>query len=111
VHRSERRRCPGTLRCGRAFVCIPNGGEHLMCSFGVADTVEDGDWTQMKSNLSHIYIWFRLGLTSSQCIYMVQFRRERDKKREREVCYRGGQAIALERVTCPSFSSHIMRTR
>jgi hypothetical protein len=31
--------------------------------------------------------------------------------REREVCYRGGQAIALERVTCPSFSSHIMRTR
>jgi hypothetical protein len=33
------------------------------------------------------------------------------REREREVCYRGGQAIALERVTCPSFSSHIMRTR
>jgi hypothetical protein len=32
-------------------------------------------------------------------------------EKEREVCYRGGQAIALERVTCPSFSSHIMRTR
>ena len=33
------------------------------------------------------------------------------KKKEEEVCYRGGQAIALERVTCPSFSSRIMRTR
>jgi hypothetical protein len=33
------------------------------------------------------------------------------EEEEEEVCYRGGQAIALERVTCPSFSSHIMRTR